>query len=590
MVARRIFVLFVLCALLPISALATVSYIHVRSQLLKQSRSNLRQESMSTAMSIYYRLSLLRAEMRMAASSLASGFEMSEPGVSKPIADVIKERFDTALLVRSDGRLDPLFGEIGNFLEITELEKRHLLSGKALLVCRRGENGSPARLFMSTAWPDGKAHALLIGEIKPSYLWEATERLASGIEVCVLDRRDGTVLVSTVPDIASHLPQFLNQVRAAQLGNLEWQQGDRTFVGGYWSLFTKSNFFHPELLFMAFQSSDEVFAPIANFTKMFPAILMLSLALVFVLSSRLIRRNLVPIEILKNATRGIADGGFGHKVEIRSGDEFESLGASFNEMSAKLKESQDLLVKAAKLSTMGQMAAGIMHEVKQPLTAISGLVQLAMANQTSPEGKERLETVMMAVDRLDGILARFKSFSHMSSEVMQPVSPRDILDEVIQLLEHHLLMSKTQCRVEHEEDLPFIMGDIQSLEQVFSNLLMNALDALESKEDGARLIQVRTYSSEEKVFVEVEDNGCGIPEEIQHTIFDPFFTTKSPEKGTGLGMAIVESILHKHQASIHLESEVGTGTRFTLIFPAPSGPGTRTINPSEKIQRSPDEH
>ena len=110
-----------------------------------------------------------------------------------------------------------------------------------------------------------------------------------------------------------------------------------------------------------------------------------------------------------------------------------------------------------------------------------------------------------------------------------------------------------------------------------------AVDALESKEKTQRAINIRAYPSNGRVFVEIEDNGCGIPEEIKSYIFDPFFTTKSPDRGTGLGMPIVESILHKHHARIWMESEVGVGTKFTLVFPAPP-PGTMP-NPSNPARQ-----
>jgi signal transduction histidine kinase len=576
MVARRIFTLFVICAVLPISGLGLVSYFHVRSQLLEQSKSDLRRETKDTAMSAYERLTLLRAEMRMSTYSLAPGPETPAGHGSKNVADVIRERFDGAVLIRSKGRAEPVLGELRKYPEISAPERRHLEGGKALLICRKGHNGSMPRIFMAVGLHGGEEGETLIGEIKASYLWAAAERRTSGIEVCVLDPRDGTVYFSTFSQIAQSLPQFLDKVRAGHSGTFQWRNGGKEFVGGYWTLFTEPNFFHPELLFLVFQSADQVFAPMKRFTRLFPAVLVLSLALVFFLSSSHIRRNLVPIEVLKEATWKIAGGTFGHRVEIRTGDEFEMLASSFNEMSTKLKESQDLLVKAAKMSTMGQMAGGVMHEVKQPLTAISGLLQLSLMKETDPYVKERLETAMTAVNRLSGILARFKSFSYMSGEGFRSTSLKEVLEEVSRLLEHQLSMMNIRCVIEHEVDLPDIMGDRHSLQQVFSNLLINAADALETKREGERIIRIRTSSREEGVEVEVEDNGCGIPPDIRKAIFDPFFTTKPPEKGTGLGMAIVESILHKHGAKIQLQSEVGIGTRFTITFPAPKAPSGKS--------------
>ena len=107
--------------------------------------------------------------------------------------------------------------------------------------------------------------------------------------------------------------------------------------------------------------------------------------------------------------------------------------------------------------------------------------------------------------------------------------------------------------------------------QIVDNLLTNAIDALEQEEHENSHLTIRTYSSNGKVCVDVEDNGPGIPKEVQTRMFDPFFTTKSAEKGTGLGLAISLSILHKHDAQIEVESEEGSGTRFTISFPISSG-------------------
>jgi len=112
-----------------------------------------------------------------------------------------------------------------------------------------------------------------------------------------------------------------------------------------------------------------------------------------------------------------------------------------------------------------------------------------------------------------------------------------------------------------------IIGDPNGLQQVLSNLLINAMHALEKNETGNRRVQITSRASTGSVILEIEDNGCGIPEEYRERIFDPFFTTKGPERGSGLGMSIVESILHKHKASVHVDSEVGKGTKISMIFP-----------------------
>jgi len=227
-----------------------------------------------------------------------------------------------------------------------------------------------------------------------------------------------------------------------------------------------------------------------------------------------------------------------------------------------------LLIRSAKMATMGQMAAGIVHEIKQPLSAMYGLVQYMVASEPEGEQKEILATIMQSTERLTDIVSRFGSFSQMSAEALQGVAVAEVIERVRRLLVYQLDINRIRFLMDAPEDPPRIMGDFRSLEQVFSNLVINALHALENKPDGDRIIQVKIHASGDRVMVDIEDNGCGIPEHLIKRIFDPFFTTKSPEKGTGLGMAIVESILHKHNAGIQVESRVDAGTKVSVTFPA----------------------
>jgi C4-dicarboxylate-specific signal transduction histidine kinase len=174
------------------------------------------------------------------------------------------------------------------------------------------------------------------------------------------------------------------------------------------------------------------------------------------------------------------------------------------------------------------------------------------------------------MERLTNIISRFKNFARVSEQTMKPVTLNEVVDATYALLAHQLQMKGVFCNLKKKEGLPAILGDRNSLQQVFINLVINSMDALEGKKDEKPLVTIRTSSEDGKVFVEVEDNGSGIPKDIQEKIFDPFFTTKGPEKGTGLGLAIIASILHQHRGSVVLQSEVGKGTRFKLSFPVSS--------------------
>jgi C4-dicarboxylate-specific signal transduction histidine kinase len=239
-------------------------------------------------------------------------------------------------------------------------------------------------------------------------------------------------------------------------------------------------------------------------------------------------------------------------------------------MSKKLKEGRAMLVQSAKMGAVGQMASGVVHEIGQPLTSISGLIDILMLDKPADAGKRRLDLMKKEMERLTNIISRFKNFARVSAQTMKPLSVNEVVEATYALLEHQLQMKGVYCNVEKQEALPSILGDRNSLQQVFINLIINSMDALEGKKDAKPTVTVRTYSENGKVCVEVKDNGSGIPKEIQEKIFDPFFTTKGPEKGTGLGLAIIASILHQHRAGISLESESGKGTQFKVSFPAAS--------------------
>ncbi len=567
-VATRVFTLFIICALVPIVGFSLLSFSLVKTQLNKQCMERLHQENKAMAVSIYERLLLFQAEMNMIASGLKGYPEKAIQNLSELLAEESREHLVSVTLITDGGSktLSPLV-PIENPPDLSAAEMKHLRSGKTLLHQQLLSHSLP-RLFIGVLVDQNNPNrGALLGEINRVWFWQVADRRAPMAELLVMDGQNN-MLYSSFSEPVSFPAPSLRSMNSKHSGQLEWVSNTKRYVSNYTSLFLKPNFFFPSWIIVLSESRDEALSPMVSFKRWFPLIIVLSLGVIFLLSVSLIRKNMEPIESLQLATRKIADGGFGHKVKIKTGDEFESLGNSFNEMGKRLEEGQALLVKSAKLSGIGQMAAGIIHEAKQPITAISGLLQLAMLDQLSDKSKKHLETVLKAVDRLNLILSRFMSFSRVSEEITEDLSIEKIIHEVHQLLEHQLKKNQIRCSIEGEENLPHILGYNQGLQQVISNLLINAMHALEDKENDQRTIKINTSSSNDRVLVEIEDNGCGIPEEIQDRIFDPFFTTKSADEGTGLGMAIVESILCKHNAEIGVKSTVGIGTKFTISFPA----------------------
>lgn len=566
-VGRRIFVLFVASVVVPILGLAWVSFTQASRQIHEQSRNHLAQDTKTVGMSILERLMLLSTEMRALASSLNAEGAQPLQTPPKAFAERMLERFASLGVLTEKGKYLPILGTGDIPLELSHAETQHILAGKPLLRLRSKPNSPPAIYLYAVLDPERLGRGIMLAEINSSHLWQVAEGRPGGTELYVLDDSK-SILFSTVSD--GPLPEE-DPLRSPNLGHsgfFEWHDAAGAYWAAYWGMHLEPTFLSPRWFAVLRQPRAEALAPMIEFRKAFALIIAISLCAVFLLTFGQIRKNMAPVEALKEATQRIAGGDFGHKVEVRTGDEFEALGKAFNDMSEKLREGRTLLVRAAKLSTMGQMAAGVIHEVRQPLTAISGLLQLVMLNEQSSQKVKNLETALGAVDRLDGILQRFRSFSRMSDEKMESLSLGRVVDQVYALMEHQFKMKDVRCAVHAEENLPPILGDQQGLHQVFSNLFINAVHAMEGKTEGRRNLDIRLCSSEAKVLVEISDTGCGMSADVMAHMFDPFFTTKDRNKGTGLGMAIVESILHKHGAKIEVKSTVGVGTTFTLTFSA----------------------
>lgn len=569
-VARRIFLLFFLCALIPLVILAVLTSRSVDSQLSEQAIKRLNQNCKVKGLEIYNNLRALETELRMFGSSVSgqSGIQYrpSQYGVTRGLRG---SGFTKLVVLNEEFKKEYLRDGFPDGFKITPEELDHMRTGRSLLLVRQQEN-DPPRIFMAGLMSTGQPQeTLVLGEVAPNYLWgmETEDDLISDIPILVLGPKSEILL--SLPRDHPIDRAMVNAISTAKgAGTIEYDLKGERYLTGYWMLFLKYHFFTPGWTIVMSQARSTVLAPVAYFKKFFLLFALLTFLVVCLLSVALIRKSLIPIETLRKGTEQIANGEFGIEVDIRSGDEFESLGRDFNEMSRKLEEGRAMLVQSAKMGAVGQMASGVVHEIGQPLTSISGLIDILGLDKPTEAGKRRLDLMKKEMERLTSIISRFKNFARVSEHTMKTLSLNEVVEATYALLEHQIQMKRLYCTVEKQEALPAILGDRNSLQQVFINLIINSMDALEGKKDEKPTITVRTYSENGKVCVEVKDNGSGIPKEIQEKIFDPFFTTKGPEKGTGLGLAIISSILHQHRASVSLESEVGKGTQFKVSFPA----------------------
>lgn len=234
----------------------------------------------------------------------------------------------------------------------------------------------------------------------------------------------------------------------------------------------------------------------------------------------------------------------------------------------QLKETQEMLVQAGKLTALGQLGAGVAHELNQPIAAILGFSQLSLT-QIPPDHlvAPHLKLIEEQSKRMAKIVDNIRSFvrdSHGSHEVISLNQP---IVDALMLMTVQLKGRGIVVETQLDSNLPLIVADSNELQQVFLNLLTNARDAVMEKGLGGK-IQIATFADgSDWVVAKVSDTGTGIREEIRERIFDPFFTTKPPGKGTGLGLAIVSSIMTNHQGTIAAESIPGGGAMFVVKIP-----------------------
>lgn len=228
------------------------------------------------------------------------------------------------------------------------------------------------------------------------------------------------------------------------------------------------------------------------------------------------------------------------------------------------------MVQAEKLASLGQIAAGVVHELNNPLTSIVAYTDWLIRKQGpsgDPDSLERLRRIGESASRILRFTRDLVAYARPSSEVPVPVSMHTVIDQALAFCEH--VIAEHGARVERQfaDGVPAVRGMPEQLVQVFVNLFTNACHAMPA--DGGRL-RVAIYLAEDgsRVLVAVEDNGHGIAAEHLGSIFAPFFTTKADGRGTGLGLSIVKNIMDGHGAEIRAEQSVDGGARFVLAFPA----------------------
>ncbi|KPK99942.1 MAG: hypothetical protein AMJ90_09170 [candidate division Zixibacteria bacterium SM23_73_2] len=332
---------------------------------------------------------------------------------------------------------------------------------------------------------------------------------------------------------------------------------------------------------------DEEIDNAENKMIIFAIIAFLVIALTISIS---INRNVThPVRELVKGTKKIAEGDLSYSIPTKTQDEIGQLASSFNQMTQDLKKAdeklldwgktleqkvdlrtqelrstQNQLFQSEKLASLGKLAAGVAHEINSPLTGILTYSSLLLKSKEDkdPE-KEDLEVIVNETNRCKKIIKGLLEFARQTTPEKTLSDINEVIEKSIDLISHQASMQSVRIDKKIKPDLPEIMIDVGQIQQVFINLLLNAI---ESMPEGGTLT-VSSAIENRMVAVSFADTGIGIPEENLSRIFDPFFTTKDQGKGTGLGLSVSYGLIERHRGKLDVKSKKGKGTTFTVKLP-----------------------
>jgi len=297
--------------------------------------------------------------------------------------------------------------------------------------------------------------------------------------------------------------------------------------------------------------------------------IVLSVLLCYFLTHSIMR----PINLLLSATRSLAGGNLKQQVRLeRAPREIDALGNAFNSMAASIQErdeqlrqrAQEEIMKSERLAMVGQLAAGVAHELNNPLGGIllfSGL----LIQKAPPAGlmRENLERVQKEAKRCQNIVQGLLDFAREREPKIEAIDINDIAEKAINLFENQPIFHNIEVVKAYQRGLPLIFADQAQIQQVLVNIIINAADALRGK----GTLTITTRSAAEDVEISFSDTGKGIPPEHLDRVFEPFFTTKGVGHGTGLGLSISYGIVQRHGGDIKLFSRVNEGSTFVVSLP-----------------------
>lgn len=299
-----------------------------------------------------------------------------------------------------------------------------------------------------------------------------------------------------------------------------------------------------------------------------PLAFLVIVSVLLVLVGHLVSRNIIrPLNIIRRTTDEVAKGNFEPIPYPATGDdEVSALVTAFNRMAREIDERQEQLVQTRKIAAIGTFTSGVAHELNNPINNIRITAETLLddlENLNSAEVAELSLDILSQADRASDIVKNLLEFSREDQPGTAEFSIKDVLESTFKLVRNQIMVDGVKLHSEIPDELPRIAGSLRNLQQVFLNLLLNAVQAMPGGGD----LNVEACQEGDMLRIDVTDTGTGIlPEDLEH-IFDPFYTTKEVGQGTGLGLSVTYGLVKKHGGYIVVDSTVGQGSTFTVFLP-----------------------
>ena len=332
----------------------------------------------------------------------------------------------------------------------------------------------------------------------------------------------------------------------------------------------------------ATRSAQGIYGELESFLKeIFIANFIIGL-LMFAIAVFLARRIAGPIEELVVAANRFSEGDLKTPVSVKGSEEINILATEFEVMRRKLleaysnleekieqrtealREAQFQISHQEKMASLGLLAAGVAHEIGNPLTGISSMAQIIKRKINEPEIEEYISTILSNIDRISRIVRELVDFTRPSSYEATYVNPNEVIKSAVGIVRYDKRAKNIQLQMDLDSNIPSLFLVEDQLLQVFINILINAMDAC-LNDTGA--LEIRTFSDDENVYIHFGDNGTGIADEHLSKIFEPFFTTKKVGKGTGLGLSVSYGIIKNLYGRIQVDSQLNKGSTFKIEIP-----------------------